>query len=987
MPAIDTNTTGPNRRRRLFRLGWILVSLVALLVAGWFVATSNTFFQRVVLPSVSRSLDATVTVSHASIRPFSRTALLRGLTIQSHGEPPALVVQELWVRYRLIALLSGQIDLEEAVIESPILRIVRNADGTCNLDPILTAIDRQRRSSDPTSAPLEVDVRSLVVNRGSIDYTQANITGDTFRMEIPDLDLELAGIKNGQTARFTLTTRFAVHSTSRTILSQVAGTLKGDFKADLADDLTPDLVQGEAELAILTATGGFADTEGLTTTLKARLSSTDIHELNLYSTRQGAAIGAVTATGPFNLRTREGRLLLAVNGVGSEMLSLIGGRYGVSFAETKVTADCALDLEDHGKRISAVGSLRGADCSLTRGARVTPTVDFQLDYNLAVDLPGTQVVLGLFTVNATQNGRPLLQAALTRETRIDWGPGAQAIPPSSLDLELTRLDLAEWQVLMGDIIGGGILNAKLGLGIQVAGRLVTFDLASELSDLSIQAPGHRVQELSVGLATRGQLTEFRRMELTDFSAQASRGGEPVISITGSGEVSAGTLDDSLLPDRLELRQVRLALTPTDRAGNELQLSGQFDRSSSNTLTGRLKIEAESLDLTSYYAAYEARAASPSASPSKARMEPPAFELPFHQTVCTLDIARLYLRELAISDLLATAKLDGAQVKLDPVSLTLNGAPASARMDLNLGLPGYEYSIEAHASEVPLAPLVNTFQPDRQGQMSGSITTLAQVTGAGITGPNLRKNLTAQFDIGTTNLNLELIDVRGSLLKSVVNTIISLPDILRNPSAELSGILQRLSGSTGAGGGGWIDEVSTAPIDVVLLRGQAGQGRIEVQHALVQSLTFQVETRGQVTLADSFTNSPIEFPVAIALRRSLAEQIGQVTAQTPVNAHFVKLPAFLTMLGTVGAPSRKLDYPALAQMAVKLGVGLMDGGAQAAVDQVTGTLGGLADALGARGTTQRNVSTNAVSPGDILGRFLPRPPAATNVAPASPGPSP
>ena len=77
---------------------------------------------------------------------------------------------------------------------------------------------------------------------------------------------------------------------------------------------------------------------------------------------------------------------------------------------------------------------------------------------------------------------------------------------------------------------------------------------------------------------------------------------------------------------------------------------------------------------------------------------------------------------------------------------MNGA-----VDLDLSVPGYKYNLALDAVQVPFAPLVDSFAPDRKGQLGGLLTAHAQINGAGVTGANLKKNLTGQFNIGATNL--------------------------------------------------------------------------------------------------------------------------------------------------------------------------------------------------------------------------------------------
>jgi hypothetical protein len=52
----------------------------------------------------------------------------------------------------------------------------------------------------------------------------------------------------------------------------------------------------------------------------------------------------------------------------------------------------------------------------------------------------------------------------------------------------------------------------------------------------------------------------------------------------------------------------------------------------------------------------------------------------------------------------------------------------------------------------------------------------QAKGAGITDASLQKNLTGSFGVTTTNLNLAISSIQSSMLKTVINAIIAIPEI-------------------------------------------------------------------------------------------------------------------------------------------------------------------------------------------------------------------
>jgi hypothetical protein len=440
------------------------------------------------------------------------------------------------------------------------------------------------------------------------------------------------------------------------------------------------------------------------------------------------------------------------------------------------------------------------------------------------------------------------------------------------------------------------------------------------------------------------------------------------------------MDVSLRKQVADVRQCQLTLTPTARASNQVQLTGQVDMSQTNAIQGNLKLVADSLDFTSYYdlfmggktpaqgsastSAQTTPTPAPATAPADANKEPDAIQLPFRNFTAEAAIRRLYLHEIEIADWQATTKIDGGRVLVNPFKLTLNGAPVNSTIDLDLGVPGWKYDLSLNALAMPLAPLVNSFQPERKGILGGTMTAQAKVAGAGTTGASLQKSLTGQFDMSSTNLNLSVDNLEGKtfytrLLKTVVKAITVIPELVKSPTATATSLLQGLttSGRTTASSGGEAD-LAKSPINAIILNGTAGSGRVNLQKALVQSPAFEAQASGTITLAEVLTNSPLQIPVSVSLERSVAQRIN-LAGNTPTNAIYAKLPDFLTVKGTLGNSKADVNKLALTS-AVLQGVGGKAG-------QVGGALQGLSSLLSGRTNAPATTGTN--EPGGKTGGLL------------------
>jgi hypothetical protein len=418
-------------------------------------------------------------------------------------------------------------------------------------------------------------------------------------------------------------------------------------------------------------------------------------------------------------------------------------------------------------------------------------------------------------------------------------------------------------------------------------------------------------------------------------------------------------------------------------------------SDTNGIQGNLKLVADSLDFTSYYdlfmgakpaagtgaatapAPTRAPAPAPAAASSAANQEPEAIKLPFRNFTAEATIRRLYLHEIEIADWQTTVKIDGGHVVMNPFKLALNGAPVSTTLDMDLGVPGWKYDWSLSAQAIPLAPLVNSFQPDRKGQIGGTVSAQAKLAGAGITGASLQKNLAGQFDMNMTNLNLSVVNIKSPVLKTLVNVVAGIPELVKNPTGAASSLIGGLLGKAGTSGG-LADDLQRSPIDTIVARGAVGTGQVTLQQATVQSPAFQANATGTITLASVLTNSALEIPVSVSLSQPIAQKLALASGPTTTNATYVKLPDFYTMEGTVGVPKNKINYLALAGTLGKSGLGAVQG--------LGGNVGGvLGNVLGNTSSTNQSDSKVGGLLQGILGNSAPgatNAPATTNQSPAN-----
>jgi hypothetical protein len=1159
----------PKKRRRFLKaITWLFVILILLFGGVYFAATSSAFLKSVILPRVGKSMNADITVADASIHPF-KEVVLHNLVVKTTGDEPLVTAPEVHAKYSLMDIIGGKIHVDLAELNSPKLVLIQNADGTSNLDPLTKGqkeqpkAPAQKKPEQPgkPSKPPEIDIKKVALNDATVRQIKVYKNGNRDVTEISHVYVTLDDLKNGQSGKLALSGDVKIDSNPPA--PQTNGVLeakmKGNFSFALGADLKPSSVQGNTHLEVTRAAGGLAELGSLASDLDCDVTPTEIKQVALHFAKGVTRLGEVRVNGPLDMNKMEGKLAVQVSSIDKQVLNLAGAASGIDFGSTTLNSTNEITLAKSGTEITVVGQVAVGKMQLTREKQTTPTLDLVARYNATVYQLAKTALLREFTLNGTQKGNKLLQGELANPMTFAWGESSTPVSDSTLTLAVNGLDLADWKPFLGNAASSGNVDLKMQLLSQQAGKQLTFNLNSQVANLTANVGGNQLSQANLSLLVNGRAANLAQFNLTEYKLELAQQNQPLVTVSGAGnyDKAADTADlqvnvkaavakllQALQPDAVltsgsadltahvvqrqgtqaitgklamadltgkfgknqfnafgatmdldvaktpqeiqihrvagnltengkpggafdvsgtygndksaqltaklsdfnqdgvraflepmladkklvsiaingtanvqlnpqgdsavkadfkvanlvvsdpknqipatpleakmavdasvqkqvaDIRQFQINLTPTQKGKNELQLKGRIDMTDTNAIQGNVKLLADSLDLTSYYDLFAGEnktpekkpaatskktkqtskpAETPNSAPAVAEEEPDAVKLPMRNFTAEVNIGHCYLREVDIANFQTTTKIDGGHVVVKPLQLALNGAPVNVNVDLDMSVPGYKYDTSFGAQAIPLAPLVNTFAPDRKGQIGGTLTANAKLNGAGITGASLQKSLAGQFDVTSTNLNLSVVNIKSKILKGLVNVIGAIPELITNPSALIG---------TATGKGGLSDDLAKSPIDTIDARGDVASGKVNLQKAVVQSAAFLAEAHGTVTLAEVLTNSALQVPVSISLSHGIAKNFG-LAADSSSSTAYEKLPDFYTMKGTVGDPKNDINKLALAKVGGKalLGVGSKLEGSTGQLFREAGNLLGTSPATNSQSGTNQPPQKN------------------------------
>lgn len=710
----------------------------------------------------------------------------------------------------------------------------------------------------------------------------------------------------------------------------------------------------------------------------------------------GTNIPSATVTAQLTVRaTRDGKDLQATLQTALEDISLAVSGKTIRGLQLKLATDATLaEFKDL--------NVKSLDLNLQRSGRDLVTLKASAGHN--TDRKDSRAEFnGEFQIPALLETFPVDTASFSAGTlrisgKLDAKP---SITNLATDLVLAGLSgqfgdvrLQDYQstvTLVAGISGNTLDLQKLQLTAQsgpgLGGKLEAngrYDLAQKTGDFAFKTIDFNERAIgpfiaaaltpknlvSVSLDVNGKVSLLKGGDIalqTDLGVSKLVVNDPTGSVPNTPFAVGVTLDVAQRGSAIDLKNLRIDLGKTALAPNQLVLKGLVDLAT-NAAPSSLSIQSDGLDLTPLYnllagpaktnatKAPATAASKPTASTAESG-EPAPITLPLRQLAVDVSIAKILLREIEIADWKTRLSLKDSVIAIDPLSLRINGAPITAKVTANVGVPGYRYDSQLRIERLSLEPFINSFTPERKGQIHGTLLANANIRGAGVTGASLSSNLNGGFAFTATNLNLKLGDTKTPLIRTVINVVTALPKLIQNPGAQVGSWLGQLTGGAQAKTGSWMDDLEAEPLDVIDLSADIGNGAVSLKAARVQSAALRIDARGGLRFAPVLTNSPINIPVTIALSRKIAEKAVLLDASTPADAAYAPLPEFLTVKGTLGNPSPSIDKLALAAMGAK-------------------TLGRAATGLGG------NLGGKVAGAAGVLGNFLATPPAAATNAPAT-----
>ncbi|HEX3717623.1 MAG TPA: AsmA family protein [Verrucomicrobiae bacterium] len=918
----------PNKRISWPRkLLYAACGFVLFVVLGYFFVSSGAFFKAAILPRIGREIGAKITVGGVSISPFSYL-YLNDVKIIVPGDEQVFNADNVRLDYSLMSFLRGTVKVNSASVDSPSVTIVENADGTLNVDPLLKSLSQPAANSAPqpqSSKSRRIDLKNISIKNASIHYAMSITDGGTRTVDLSGINIALDQLGNGRSGKFTAEAACKVSGPSNSVL-EANCTTKIEFT--LNEDLLPVSLKAKGDQHVTTAMGSFASAAGFHSELRGDVTPAEVKELSECVYRNDQLLGEINLAGPLDLDKKEGRLTLTAGPVDRQFLNLIGATMGIDFGKSSLSSVSTLTLANGGSLLAIKTQITGANLSMNSNGQPTPPMNVTGDCDVAIDLKNDSAQFQTLTLDGSLDRQSILRGSLTKPMTVAWGNNSAPASDSVFELAVSDVNLPRWQALIGNAISSGTFSLNLKVLSSQGGKKLDSTLESHITNLAGNLAGTVISDGALDFNLDAEFSGLKKCAVTNCILNLTQQGQPALKVTSSGNYDGGavattsqieavmgrllgrgsstalaigaTFSGSFSNHLLEVNQLNVSFPATAQAANnQLRATGQMDFSMPALTKGHFDISADTLDMSPLYEALAPQSNAPASSQSPAPPSEPAentgpapIKLPI-QISAAVNLKQVLFREIAIQNCQMTATVDASRIAVNPCNLTLNGGAVNGTVNLDLSAKDYKYAINLAANNVPLEPIANSFSPENTGRYKGLILAGVKVDGAGFTGGSLQKSLGGQMNFTLTNADIQL---TGPKLQRVVA-----------PIADLLGL----------------HEILTWPLSWFDARIDLGNGNLRIARCIAGSSAFEASIEGAIPIAEVLSNSPLNLPVQLSVRRSLAEKIGMQDAETNVapDAPFIPVRNFVTIKGTLGAPVSLVDKRALGGVILNSGTGM------------------------------------------------------------------
>ncbi|WFB37890.1 hypothetical protein P3T73_08980 [Kiritimatiellota bacterium B12222] len=567
------------------------------------------------------------------------------------------------------------------------------------------------------------------------------------------------------------------------------------------------------------------------------------------------------------------------------------------FMQGTLSADMELSLNADMMPTAITG---GIEALLGENQAGVPPMKVAVDVDLSVELDQGTLHANKLTVNAYQNEKTLLEVSLSKPTLVDWTQQPPAFTDSELIVKLPPVDLTSLPFAELLPINAGIVHVNSIVNINANGQEITGALQAGVENLVMPPQAEQGALMVSSLQTTAKFT-WHATESLQIQMDASSSG---IQLPDSRKLPSPLtlqLKGNATPSQLELETFALSWLDNPSKQNRIQATGRIHWQNLDAMILELDIQGNELNLNPWSAFIEVSTASPADASTKPSQVPPEvtpaentislqkltdITLPLDHAQITVGIDHILYKDIQLDTLAFKAYAEGKQVTISPMEVTINGSRLASSVDAHWANDLFSLILNSEVTPLDLAPIVDSFMPDKIGAVTGIVQGNTAFTIEGDSVLDLWQSFKGNINFSYTDGKIRLLDSdpeqHTALLQTkalVTKLVTALADALSLPPEQLM-----------------------APeIQSVTFKSEISDQRLSLTDASVKNTEFLLEVSGDIALNQEIGLSKIQdLPVVLGLSTNLAKRV-KIYREERLRDDYVVLPSFIKVEGTLAEP--------------------------------------------------------------------------------------
>ncbi|MFA7231998.1 MAG: hypothetical protein WC071_12070, partial [Victivallaceae bacterium] len=553
-----------------------LTAIALLLLFTYWLITSSFFLRKVVLPMVGDASGIEMSAQEINLSLLHSSVKLTGIRVGKEKSPLA-VAESLQGSFALRKILSGNIALENVILERADIKISKTADGVWNLPgqgkekSKLDTTPEKTTEKNSSSSSIDLNLKNIKINNSSVTLNIAGSGKEVSTLEISNLNVSLPELRNGQSGRLETKGKLKITSGNDIRVSN------GDWNSSIDLELTDNLMVRK-----LTLMSNIANLGGLVSGITLKNGSVEIvvnaagddksltiRNIMLRQVRDGKLCSSVQVNGGIIYEPFAVDAAINIDPLSEDIFSIVYDFVG-GVNPGRVLLKYFGQVKYVGSRLSSSGklSLLRSGYAVVAGKKLeVPAFELLSEHDVKVNFTESRILLNKLNAEIVGNNRRLVNMELKKSSEFTWKKGNskfKGLPPE-VSFNFDNLDLKIFKSMFlpddGFMLNGGILNGNIVCSTDNSASGISLNGNIDGQGIDVKIGRNALNDINFTQSFNLNWLRFKELKLNSMILKLKRGAVALGKLNIKGQFNVNNNATTVSWSLTEINDRTLKMLP------------------------------------------------------------------------------------------------------------------------------------------------------------------------------------------------------------------------------------------------------------------------------------------------------------------------------------------------------------------------------------------------------------------------------------------